>query len=128
MMEQEKKTYTFDNKSKKDIGTIRIADDVVATIAAYAAMEVEGVASLAGGITKSQLSHGTKKLGKSVRVEVTKNGVRAELAIVMDYGFNIPVTSGRIQRKVQAEIENMTGLTVLDVNIRIAGIAMTTEA
>ena len=42
----------------------------------------------------------------------------------MDYGFNIPATSSKVQARVKQAIENMTGLSVADVNVRIAGIKM----
>lgn len=127
-MEQDKKTaYAYDKKKQTEIGVVKIADEVVGMIAAYAALEVDGCAALAGGITADQLGKGTKKAGKSIHIEISKAGVRADLSVVMNYGFNIPATSGMIQRKVRSEIENMTGLNVTDVNIRIAGIEMPLE-
>ena len=50
--------------------------------------------------------------------------VTVDLAIMMEYGFNIPATSQIVQTKVKNAIENMTGLSVVDVNIRIAGVNM----
>lgn len=108
-----------------DIGTVRIANDVVALIAAFAAMEVEGVSGMAGGIDMDTVSKGgMKKLGKTVKVEVSKEGVKADLAIELVYGYNIPETCSKVQSRVSSAIENMTGLEVLDVNIRVAGIRM----
>ena len=47
-----------------------------------------------------------------------------EMAVNLKYGYNIPAVSGRIQEKVKSAVETMTGLTVSDVNIRIAGVVM----
>ena len=70
-MAQEKKVSTV-----ADIGTVKIADDVVAMIAAFAALDVEGVASLPGDVTREEISKGgMKKIAKSVRVDVTREGV-----------------------------------------------------
>ena len=111
-----------------DIGTVRIADDVVALIAAFAAVEVEGVHSLAGGITLDILNKGgTKKLGKGVRVDVTENSVNTQVSVILDFGYNIPVTSSNIQKRVKSSLESMTGLTVTDVNVRIVGVEMPKE-
>ncbi len=119
-MSQDKKTYDMD-----EIGTVKIADDVVALIAAFAALEVEGVAAMSGETTGAELSKGgMKKLGKSVRVEIRKSVVKVEVAIVVEYGFNIPETSGQVQAKIKSAIESMTGLAVEDVDIHVAGIAM----
>ena len=46
------------------------------------------------------------------------------MALVVEYGYNIPVVSQKVQEKVKSTIENMTGLEVSDVDIRIAGVNM----
>ncbi len=108
-----------------DIGTVRIADDVVALIAAFAAMEVEGVSGMAGGLDMDTVSRGgMKRLGRTVKVEVGAEGVKVDLSIELVYGYSIPETCSKVQSKVRTAVENMTGLEVLDVNIRVAGIKM----
>lgn len=127
-MEQEAGKNGYKMQEEEKIGTVKIADDVVAMIAALAAMEVDGVAAMAGNLTNELLSRvGVKGLSRGARVEVSGKKVKAELAIIMEYGYNIPATCQRVQTKVKSAIENMTGLEVLDVNIRIAGINVTRE-
>lgn len=112
-------------KEDKTVGSVQIADDVVAMIASLAATEVEGVSALVGNITNELMSKvGMKKLTKGVKVEVLEGVVSVELAITIEYGHNIPQTCQNVQNKVKAAIENMTGLEVSDVNIRIAGVNM----
>lgn len=107
------------------IGAVQIADDVVAMIASLAATEVEGVSSMIGNITNELMSKvGMKSLTKGVKVDVLEGNVTVDLALIMEYGYNIPVTCQKVQAKVKAAIENMTGLTCTDVNIRIAGVNM----
>ena len=128
LMEQEttKNSYVLNEAEK--FGTVKIADDVVAMIAALAATEVDGVAAMAGNMTNELLSRvGVKSLSKGARVYVSNKKVKVELAITMEYGYNIPATCQRVQNRVKAAIENMTGLEVLDVNIRIAGINVTKD-
>ena len=108
---------------EENVGVVQIADDVVAMIASLAATEVEGVNAMVGNITNELMSKvGMKKLTKGVRVEVAEGTVRVDLAVIMEYGYNIPKTCQQVQAKVQAAIENMTGLACTDVNIRIAGV------
>ena len=108
---------------KEKLGEVKIADEVIAIIAGLAATEVEGVASMAGNITNEWVSRlGMKKLSKGVKVEVTEEHVSVDLSLNIRYGYNIPDVSERVQDRVKSAIENMTGLTVLDVNIRIAGV------
>ena len=110
-------------KSDENIGAVQIADDVVAMIASLATTEVEGVNAMAGNITNELMSKvGMKSLTKGVKVDVLEGNVTVDLAVTMEYGYNIPATCQKVQQKVKAAIENMTGLTCSDVNIRIAGV------
>lgn len=121
--ELEREAYTL--KDDGSDGVVSIADDVVAMIASIAATEVEGVASMVGNITNELMSRvGMKKLTKGVKVSVIDGKVNVDLAITIDYGYNIPETCQSVQSKVKTAIENMTGLDVDVVNIRIGGINM----
>ncbi len=112
-------------KEIADVGTVKIADDVVARIAALAALEVDGVSAMTGNYTSEMLEKVSRKnLSKGAKVVVTNSEVKVDLALMMSYGFNIPATCQQAQTRVKASIENMTGLKVTDVNIRIAGITM----
>ncbi len=124
-MERETDRNTYVLQEDESIGAVKIADDVVAMIAGIAATEVDGVSAMAGNITNELMSKvGMNKLTKGVRVEVREKQVTVDLAVIMEYGYNIPATCQKVQAKAKAAIENMTGLNVVDVNIRIAGIHM----
>lgn len=124
-MEKEMERGTYTLKEDEKLGAVQIADDVVAMIASLAATEVDGVSALVGNITNELMSKvGMKKLTKGVKVEVIEGVVSLELAIMIEYGHNIPQTCQNVQTKVKTAIENMTGLSVSDVNIRIAGVNM----
>lgn len=127
-MEQEPKRNVYVLDENEKVGSVKIADDVVAMIAALAATEVDGVASMAGNVTHELLSRvGVRNAKKGVRVEVLHKKVKVDLAITIEYGHNIPATCQRAQARVKNAIENMTGLEVTDVNIRIAGISVSKE-
>lgn len=113
-------------KIKEDtLGEVRIADEVVAIIAGLAATEVEGVASMAGNITNELVSRlGMKNLSKGVKVEVGEDSVSVDVSLNIAYGFSIPEVSAKVQERIKTAIETMTGLGVLGVNIRIAGVDM----
>lgn len=110
---------------KEMMGEVRIADEVVAIIAGLAATEVDGVDSMAGNITNELVGKlGMKNLSKGVKVDVTEEHVSVDLSLNIRYGYSIPSVSEQVQEKVSTAIENMTGLTVLDVNVKIAGVNM----
>lgn len=117
----------FDNQS--GIGEIQIANEVVSSIAGISAGEVEGVDSMAGGITNELAGRfGVKNLSKGVKVEVTDDSATVELAINMKYGYSIPDTCAQVQEKVAQAINSMTGLNVKKVNVRIAGVSLEQES
>jgi Uncharacterized protein conserved in bacteria len=121
--EESKNTYTI--HADGNLGEVQIADEVVAIIAGLAATEVEGVAAMAGSTSKDFIEKlGMKNLSKGVKVEVLEGVVSVELTLNLDYGYSIPKTCSKVQEKVKVAIENMTGLTVSDVNVRIIGVAM----
>lgn len=113
-------------KIKEDkLGEVKIADEVVAIIAGLASTEVEGVSSMAGNITNELVSRlGMKNLSKGIRVDVSDGVVRVDVALNIAYGYAIPDVSSKVQEKVKSAIENMTGLEVSGVNVRIASVDM----
>ncbi|MEE0691864.1 MAG: Asp23/Gls24 family envelope stress response protein [Lachnospiraceae bacterium] len=116
-------THKLQNEEK--FGEVRIADEVVAIIAGLAASEVEGVASMAGNVTRDLIEKlGMKSLSKGVKITMEDDSVHVALAINIQYGFNVPATSSKIQEKVKTAIETMTGLEVAEVNIKIVNVLM----
>ena len=112
-----------DSEDKKGIGEVKIASDVVAVIAGLAANEVEGVYSMAGNITNELIGRlGMKNMSKGVKVMMEEGTVRVDMALNMKYGYSIPRVTKQVQEKVSQQIENMTGLIVPEVNIRVAGV------
>lgn len=123
MAKDERTTYTIQKDA--NMGEVKIADEVVAIIAGLAATEVEGVDCLYGRLTNEIISRqGIKNLSKGVRVEVLEGVVTVSLALVLKYNYSIVNVTSKVQEKVKTAIENMTGLEVADVNIRVAGMEM----
>ena len=104
-------------------GEIIVADEVIAVITGLAAMEVEGVASMAGNATRELISKiGIKSLSKGVKVDVLEDVVTVDATLNLKYGYNVKDVSVKVQEKVIVSFENMTGLKVADVYVRVAGI------
>ena len=111
------------------LGEVKIADEVVAIVAGLAATEVEGVSSMAGNITNEIVSKlGMRNLSKGIQIEVENDEIRVSVAINIAYGYNIPEVSAKVQDKIASAIENMTGLHVTEVNVRIASVVMNGQA
>ena len=105
------------------LGTIRIADEVVSIIAGLAATEVEGVAGMSGGIAGGIAEIlGRKNFSKGVKVEVGEKEAAIDLYIIVKYCVRIPDIALNVQEAVKAAIENMTGLSTVEVNVHVQGV------
>ncbi|HEY8498725.1 MAG TPA: Asp23/Gls24 family envelope stress response protein [Limnochordales bacterium] len=115
----------FIESQEGELGEVRIANDVVSTIAGLAAVEVEGVAGMAGGIAGgiSEIL-GRRNLSRGVRVEVGEHQAAIDLFIIVHYGVRIPEVAWRVQENVKRQIETMTGLEVAEVNVHIQGVQL----
>mgnify|MGYP001152207885 CR=1 FL=1 len=119
--ETERSSHKVYEKDK--IGEVRIADEVVAIIAGLAATEVDGVDSMAGNITNELVGKlGMKNLSKGVKVTVEESSVLVDITLNLKYGTQIPAVSAKVQDKVKSAIETMTGLSVTEVNIKVASV------
>lgn len=113
---------------KKGIGEVKIASDVVATIAGIAASEVDGVKSMVGNLTNEFIGKlGVKNMSKGVRVTMEEDKVRVDMNLNIKYGYSIPKVISQVQERVSQQIEMMTGLMVQEVNVRIADVSLADE-
>ena len=93
---------------RDNLGSVKIADDVMACIAGLAAMEVEGVDSMAGNITRDILSRlSSKNLSKGVRTDINGDEISVDLTLNVKYGYSIPKISAAVQDRVKTTLENM---------------------
>ncbi|MBO8125883.1 MAG: Asp23/Gls24 family envelope stress response protein [Firmicutes bacterium] len=117
-----------DKENKTDIGSIRIANEVVGVIAGLAATEVEGVAGMSGGIAGGIAEMlGRKNLSKGVKVEVGETEAAVDLYIIVSYGVVIPEVCLEVQKNVKKAITSMTGLDVVEVNVHVQGVHFPSE-
>ena len=129
--------YNIENEFKEDysmerteytLGKVRIADEVVATIAGLAATEISGVAAMSGGIVGGIAERlGRKNLSKGVKVEVGEKEAAIDLFIIVSFGARIPDVALKIQENVEKAIQSYTGLKVVEVNIHVQGVYFKAE-
>ena len=111
---------------KLENGTLQISEDVVASVAAAAVLEVEGVCGLSSSISTDIAEMlGMKTLSKGVRLSTTETGaLRIDCDVVSKFGQNIFELAKNVQENVKTSVESVTGLTVAEVNVTICGIAL----
>lgn len=101
---------------------VKIADEVIGSIAGLAASDVEGVVSMAGSDISSIF--GKKSAKRGVKEVITDDRVSFKLSLIVEYGCNIPEVCAKVQEKVKNTVENMTGLHVDVVEVTISGIVI----
>jgi uncharacterized alkaline shock family protein YloU len=111
-----------------ETGLIRISDDVVATIAGLAALETPGIAAMSGGISEGLAKRlSGKNVQRGVSVEVGQVEAAIDLRIIVNYGSKIQEVCRDLQENVREAVENMTGLSVVEVNVKVEGVAFREE-
>lgn len=111
------------------LGSIRISDEVVKVIAGLASIEIKGVAGMSGGLVGGIAEMlGRKNLSKGIKVQVGEKEAAVDLYVIMEYGIRIPDVAAEIQSSVKNAIERMTGLSVVEVNVNVQGVAFSHEA
>ena len=122
-MSEDKKANAEVSKVETEGGRIIFADDVVATIAALAVSEVEGVSALSGGVVEGFTEMlGKKNLTKGVKVEVGAEEAAVDVTVSIRYGFKIREVCEKIQLAVKNAIETMTGLRVIEINVFVQSV------
>ncbi len=118
--------HTGTDVKAADRGRTSIADDVVEKIAGMAAREVPGVHGLGGGMTRAigsvrdRVPGGrTAGVTRGVSVEVGERQAAVDLDVVVDYDVDIMRLAGQVRSTVVSEVEGMTGLEVVEVNIAV---------
>ena len=99
----------------EELGCIHISQDVLASIAAGAAAEVEGISGLMNLAKKSG--------ARGVRLTLDDDGAAVDLYVMIRYGYAIPEVAEKIQTAVSNAIESMTGFPVKAVNVHVGGVS-----
>ncbi|MFR1316542.1 MAG: Asp23/Gls24 family envelope stress response protein [Clostridium perfringens] len=104
-------------------GSIQISDEVIESIASYAAEEVEGVVGLQSNL-KSSVSDilGVKNINRGVKVSAGEKEALIDIYITVEFGNNIVNIAKKVQDEVKEKVETMTGLFVVEVNVHVSGI------
>lgn len=108
--------------NKQPSGSLKISQDVLATISNFAAEEIDGVVSLAD--TYAPIKHFLKKgsIGKPIQISLNDDVAVIDISVNLKYGANIPAVAETLQKAVKDAVQNMTGITVSKVNVHVAGI------
>jgi uncharacterized alkaline shock family protein YloU len=101
---------------------VHISQNVVAVIAGLAASNVNGISGMSGGIGKGWVRVGGKNWNKGVSITMTEDVTVVDLRVVVQFGIAIHDVCHHLQQEVRRAIEEMTGLHVAAVNVKVDGV------
>ena len=105
-------------------GNVMISEDVIATIVAHALAEVDGIGSLGSkpGIVIEDFA-AKKNWSKSLKILIAEdNTVSIDCSVMVAYGNSVVDVAAAVQQNVTANVESMTGVKVVGVNVNVCGI------
>lgn len=111
-----------------DLGSVRINNDAITTIASIAAMEIRGVSRMGGGITKSLYERLVKgSSSKGVKIQMREGEIKLAVSIIVEYGVDIPRIADEVQENVKRAVEKMAGLVLSEVDVIVEGVHASTS-
>lgn len=102
-------------------GNIKISEDVIVRISAFAAREVEGVAGLGTASAWGEFL-GKKAGAKGIKVETTDDGTVIDVHITVKFGVKINDVAKNLQQTVKNAVESYAGLENTTINVYVDGI------
>lgn len=112
---------------QESIGRIEVAPEVLATIAHYAALRVEGVSKMASipADAARLFRRATKHNG--VLLNLVDNKVTFDIFVIMNPHVNIMETSQKLQTAVAEAIDTMVGIPVQAINVHVEDVVYTQD-
>ncbi len=111
-------------KIKNELGTISVVEDVITTVAGYAAIECIGIVAMASKRATDGLVEllGRENLKRGVRAVLNEDSVSINLYIIVEYGVSIAAVAKNVVETVKYRVENLVGVKVDQVNVTVEGI------
>lgn len=111
-------TESVEKKSKFE-SKLTFNTSVVEKIAAIATRDIEGVIETKGGAISGFIGNQTTS---GVSADVGEKQTAIDITIVLEYGYNAPEVFNQIKNNVTERVNEMTGLEVVEVNVRIVDV------
>ncbi|MDI9442320.1 MAG: Asp23/Gls24 family envelope stress response protein [Firmicutes bacterium] len=112
---------------QSEYGKISIREEVIAKIAGVAAMECYGLVGMAPRNVQEELTDLLRRdnLERGVDVKFNEDSISIRLYIVVEYGVKISEVARNVQERVRYHVENMLGLTVDRIDVKVQSVRVT---
>ena len=107
---------------------VHISQEAICTVAAMAAVEVDGVAGLSNLGSDIAGIAGKKNLSRAIRLRSEEDALSIDLSLLVKFGMNIQTVAKNVQDAVRTSVESVIGLQVASVTVQVSGVAFEKEA
>lgn len=107
------------------LGKITIADDLIANIAGYSAVENVGIVGMNAKTAGDSFVElfGRDNMRRGVKVTaISPDVIDVDLFVTLEYGVSFPAVAHNVKSNVKYRVESMTGVTVRAVNVHVENI------
>ena len=106
------------------VGSVNIANDVLADLAGYACLESYGVVGMASPSLRDGVAQllPAAKLRKGVKVTTNEDGVAVNLFVIIEFGTNLTEVSHNLANRVRYVLTNMADVKVAAVDVHVQGV------
>ncbi|MCL1902926.1 MAG: Asp23/Gls24 family envelope stress response protein [Oscillospiraceae bacterium] len=106
-------------------GSLKISNEVVIKIAELAAMEVTGVSVKGGHLdTQDNALLVANRLINPIKATLKGESAEIDVSVIVIAGYKAVKVAESIQQSVKTAVQNMTGIAVSKVNVRISGVRL----
>jgi len=111
------------DESRNELGVLKIHKNVISSISAIAAGEIEGVKRVGKDLKSGLLELAGHKFSSAIKVDISKTEeVKVEIPLIIKYGYNIPDVAKNVQENIRQALEKMSNLSIKDINVNVQGI------
>ncbi|MDR2559883.1 MAG: Asp23/Gls24 family envelope stress response protein [Oscillospiraceae bacterium] len=118
----------MEKKQTNQSGNLKVSEEVVAKIAFLAASEVEGVALEANGkrLLRAETRSPAGKVLRPVPVKakLSRETAEIDISVIVRAGYKAAAVGVSVQQAIKTAVQNMTGIAVSKINVKIAGIRL----
>ncbi len=110
--------------SRTEYGRVEISSEALATIAGAAAVRCYGIVGMVSRGFRQGMQEilGQDALSQGVDVRLEGIDVFIDLYVIMCYGVKIAEVAASVMETVQYEVEKITGLHPVEINVNIKGV------
>jgi uncharacterized alkaline shock family protein YloU len=114
----------------KELGTVKIANDVVVAYVCDAVLSTQGVVDFSGGLsdTISQTILGKESKYKGLKIDESEGAYNIDVYVIVGYGVRIPETAWNIQKNVKSKLEAVMEIEISNINIHVQGVRKNDDA